>query len=330
MHRHKLERVLVVNDAFELRGLITVKDITKQTELPNAARTRTASCASAPRSASARDTEERVEPLVAAGVDAIVVDTAHGHTQGVLERVAGSSAPTRRSTSIGGNIATGRGARRRWSRPAPTRSRSASARARSAPRASSPASACRRSWRSIRARRRGQGSGVPLIADGGVRYSGDIAKAIAAGASVGDDGQRSSPAPRRRRARSSLFQGRTYKSYRGMGSIGAMQQGSADRYFQELESAGRRREARARGHRGPGAVQGPGRRRHLPDGRRPARLDALLRLRHHRGDARSAPSSSRSPRRASARATSTTCRSPRKRRTTVSSNRAPALAAERP
>ena len=163
-----------------------------------------------------------------------------------------------------------------------------------------------------------EGSGVPLIADGGVRYSGDLAKAIAAGADavmMGGAFAGTEEAP----GEVILYQGRTYKSYRGMGSIGAMQQGSADRYFQEGEASTERSaaQARARGHRGPGAVQGVGGRHRLPDGGRPARGDALLRLREHRRDARARPSSSRSPQRASARATSTTCRSPRKRRTTA-------------
>ena len=154
MHREKLERVLVVNDAFELRGLMTVKDITKQTSFPNAARDAHGKLRVGAAIGVGEGTEERAELLVRAGVDVIVVDTAHGHSAGVVERVRWVKRNFPNVDVIGGNIATGAGGARRWSRRAPTPSRSASARARSARRASSPASACRRSWRSTRSRRR--------------------------------------------------------------------------------------------------------------------------------------------------------------------------------
>ena len=182
MHKHRLERVLVVNDAFELRGLMTVKDILKATEHPNRLQGRQGKLRVGAAVGVGADTDERARALVKAGVDVLVVDTAHGHSQGVLDRVTlGQEDTTRRSTSSAATSPrpTRRG---RCSRPAPTPSRSASAPARSAPRASSPASACRRSPRSATSRAALAGTGVPLIADGGIRYSGDVAKAIAAGA----------------------------------------------------------------------------------------------------------------------------------------------------
>jgi IMP dehydrogenase len=231
LNKHKLERLLVVNDAFELKGLITVKDITKQTSFPNAARDAQGKLRVGAAVGVGEGTEERVEALVRAGVDAIVVDTAHGHSQGVIERVRWVKQNYPQIDVIGGNIATGAAALA-LVEAGRTRSRSASARARSAPPASWPASACRRSWPSTTWPRHCKGTGVPLIADGGIRYSGDIAKAIAAGAStvmMGGMFAGTEEAP----GEVILYQGRSYKSYRGMGSIGAMQQGSADRYFQE-------------------------------------------------------------------------------------------------
>ena len=231
MHRHKLERVLVVNDAFELRGLMTVKDITKQTNFPNAARDAHGKLRVAAAVGVGDGTEERVELLVRAGVDALVVDTAHGHSQGVADRVRWVKHNYPQVDVIGGNIATASAALAL-----------AEAGADAVKVGIGPGSIC--TTRIVAGvgvpqimaidsvAKALRGSGVPLIADGGIRYSGDIAKAIAAGASsvmMGSMFAGTEEAP----GETILYQGRTYKSYRGMGSMGAMQQGSADRYFQE-------------------------------------------------------------------------------------------------
>ncbi len=231
LNKHKLERLLVVNDAWELKGLITVKDITKQTSFPNAARDAAGRLRVGAAVGVGEGTEERVEALVRAGVDALVVDTAHGHSQGVIERVRWVKRNYPQVDVIGGNIATGAAALAL-----------AEAGADAVKVGIGPGSIC--TTRIVAGVGVPQimaidsvatallGSGVPLIADGGIRYSGDIAKAIAAGAStvmMGGmfAGTEESP------GEIVLYQGRSYKSYRGMGSIGAMQQGSADRYFQE-------------------------------------------------------------------------------------------------
>jgi len=231
MHRHKLERVVVVNDAFELRGLMTVKDITKQTNFPNAARDAHGKLRVGAAVGVAEGTEERVELLVKAGVDVLVVDTAHGHSHGVIERVRWVKRHYPQVDVIGGNIATGAAALAL-----------AEAGADAVKVGIGPGSIC--TTRIVTGvgvpqimaidsvAKALQGSGVPLIADGGIRYSGDIAKAIAAGAStvmMGGMFAGTDEAP----GETILYQGRTYKSYRGMGSMGAMQKGSADRYFQE-------------------------------------------------------------------------------------------------
>jgi IMP dehydrogenase len=231
LNKHKLERLLVVNDAFELRGLITVKDITKQTNFPNAARDAAGHLRVGAAVGVGSDTEERVAALAAAGVDAIVVDTAHGHSEGVIERVRWVKKNYPHLDVIGGNIATGAAARAL-----------ADVGADAVKVGIGPGSIC--TTRIVAGVGVPQitaidnvatallGTGVPLIADGGIRFSGDIAKAIAAGASsvmMGGLLAGTEEAP----GEVVLFQGRSYKSYRGMGSIGAMQQGSADRYFQE-------------------------------------------------------------------------------------------------
>lgn len=235
MHKHKLERVLVVNDAFELRGLYTVKDITKQTNFPNAARDAQGKLRVGAAVGVGDGTEERVELLVKAGVDALVVDTAHGHSAGVIERVRWVKQNFPQVDVIGGNIATGAAALAL-----------VEAGADGVKVGIGPGSIC--TTRIVagvgvpqitaidNVAKALAGTGVPLIADGGIRYSGDIAKAIAAGAHtvmMGGmfAGTEESP------GEIVLFQGRSYKSYRGMGSIGAMQQGSADRYFQDNTGA---------------------------------------------------------------------------------------------
>jgi IMP dehydrogenase len=235
MHRHRLERVLVVNDAFELRGLMTVKDITKQTDFPNAARDAQGKLRVAAAVGVGEGTEERVELLARAGVDALVVDTAHGHSHGVIERVRWVKRNFPQVDVIGGNIATGAAALAL-----------VEAGADAVKVGIGPGSIC--TTRIVAGVGVPQitaidnvatalrGSGVPLIADGGIRYSGDIAKAIAAGAStvmMGGMFAGTEEAP----GEVILYQGRSYKSYRGMGSIGAMKAGSADRYFQENDEA---------------------------------------------------------------------------------------------
>jgi IMP dehydrogenase len=231
MHQHKLERVLVVNDAFELRGLMTVKDITKQTNFPNAARDAQGKLRVGAAVGVGDGTEERVELLVKAGVDAIVVDTAHGHSAGVIERVRWVKTNFPGVDVIGGNIATASAALAL-----------VEAGADAVKVGIGPGSIC--TTRIVAGVGVPQitaidnvasalkGSGVPLIADGGIRFSGDIAKAMAAGAStvmMGGMFAGTEEAP----GEVILYQGRSYKSYRGMGSIGAMKAGSADRYFQE-------------------------------------------------------------------------------------------------
>jgi IMP dehydrogenase len=235
MHQHKLERVLVLNSADELRGLFTVKDITKQTSFPNAARDAQGKLRVGAAVGVGEGTEERVELLVKAGVDAIVVDTAHGHSKGVIDRVRWVKQNYPQVDVIGGNIATGEAALALVEGGADAVKVGIG-----------PGSIC--TTRIVagvgvpqitaidNVAKALKGSGVPLIADGGVRYSGDIAKAIAAGAStvmMGGMFAGTEEAP----GEIVLFQGRSYKSYRGMGSIGAMQQGSADRYFQDTSGA---------------------------------------------------------------------------------------------
>src|SRR6266540_52974 len=233
MHQHRLERVLVINDRFELKGLITVKDILKSTEHPFACKDEHGRLRVGAAVGTAGDTEERVEALVAAGVDVVVVDTSHGHSQGVLERVRRVKNSYPQVQVIGGNVATAAGARALADNGADAVKVGIG-----------PGSIC--TTRIVAGVGVPQISAVlntlagiakldlPIIADGGIRYSGDIAKAIAAGAScvmLGSlfAGTEESP------GEIELYQGRSYKIYRGMGSLGAMQQGSSDRYFQDAE-----------------------------------------------------------------------------------------------
>ena len=236
MHRHRLERVLVLNAERELRGLITVKDILKATEHPSASKDEHGRLRVGAAVGTGGDTEERVEALVGAGVDVVVVDTSHGHSQGVLDRVQWIKKRYSRVQVIGGNVATTAGAKALADHGADAVKVGIG-----------PGSICTTrivagvgvpQITAIQDALSGvAGVDVPLIADGGVRWSGDIAKAIAAGASavmLGSLFAGTEEAP----GDIELYQGRSYKSYRGMGSIGAMQQGSSDRYFQDAEGEG--------------------------------------------------------------------------------------------
>lgn len=231
MHKHRLERVLIVNDNFELRGLATVKDILKNTEHPMACKDSKGQLRVGAAVGVGAGTEDRVERLVAAGVDVIIVDTAHGHSEGVLERVRWIKTQFPKLDVIGGNIATAAAAHAL-----------VEAGADGVKVGIGPGSICTTRIVAgvgvpqitaisdvVKAL---EGTGVPVVADGGVRYSGDVAKAIAAGAStvmMGSMFAGTEEAP----GEIVLFQGRSYKSYRGMGSLGAMADGSADRYFQD-------------------------------------------------------------------------------------------------
>jgi len=233
MHRHRLERVLVLSRSGELRGLITVKDILKSTEHPNACKDELGRLRVGAAVSVASDNEERAELLVAAGVDVLVVDTAHGHSQGVLDRVAWVKKRFPNVQVIGGNVATSAGAQALVDSGADAVKVGIG-----------PGSICTTrivagvgvpQITAVQMALEGVAkANVPIIADGGIRYSGDIAKAIAAGAScvmLGSLFAGTDESP----GEIELYQGRSYKSYRGMGSLGAMQQGSSDRYFQELE-----------------------------------------------------------------------------------------------
>jgi len=230
MSQHRLERVLVVNDKFELRGLITVKDILKATEHPNACKDSEGKLRVGAAVGVGPDNDERIELLVRAGVDVIVVDTAHGHSQGVLDRVKWVKKNYPHVQVIGGNIATGEAAKALADHGAD-----------GVKVGIGPGSICTtrivagvgvpQITAIVNVATALKGTGIPLIADGGVRYSGDVAKALAAGASsvmMGGMFAGTEEAP----GEVFLYQGRSYKSYRGMGSLGAMADGSADRYFQ--------------------------------------------------------------------------------------------------
>ena len=233
LHKYRLERVLVVNGDFELCGLITVKDIIKTSEHPNACKDNLGRLRVGAAIGVGEGSDERAEALAEAGVDVIVVDTAHGHSQSVLDQIQWVKKRFPEIQVIGGNIATGAAARALVEYGAD-----------GVKVGIGPGSIC--TTRIVA----GVGvpqitaiknvsdalkeTGVPLIADGGIRYSGDIAKAIAAGANsvmLGGlfAGTEESP------GEIELFQGRSYKIYRGMGSLSAMQQGSSDRYFQQAE-----------------------------------------------------------------------------------------------
>jgi IMP dehydrogenase len=237
LHQHRIEKVLVVNDQFKLRGLVTVKDIQKASEYPLACKDEQGRLRVGAAVGVGQGTDERVAALVEAGVDVIVVDTAHGHSQGVLDRVKWVKTHYPDMQVIGGNIATAEAA-----------VALATAGADAVKVGIGPGSICTTrivagvgvpqisAIANVAAALKD--TNIPVIADGGIRYSGDIAKAIVAGAHcimVGSmfAGTEESP------GEVELYQGRSYKSYRGMGSMGAMaqQQGSSDRYFQEGDEA---------------------------------------------------------------------------------------------
>ncbi len=232
LHEHRIEKVLVVNDRFALRGLITVKDIQKSKDFPYACKDEEGRLLVGAAVGVGSDTDKRVNELVEAGVDVIVVDTAHGHSQAVLDRVRWIKNNFAKVQVIGGNIATGQAAKDL-----------VNAGADAVKVGIGPGSICTTrivagvgvpQISAVDNIHQAIKSEVPIIADGGIRYSGDVAKAIAAGADtvmIGGLFAGTKEAP----GEVELYQGRSYKSYRGMGSLSAMQQGSSDRYFQDDE-----------------------------------------------------------------------------------------------
>lgn len=235
MHKHRIEKVLLTDDNFKLKGMITVKDFRKAEQKPNACKDELGRLRVGAAVGAGAGNEERVDALVEAGVDVLLIDSSHGHSQGVLERIKATRAAHPNLEIIGGNVATGEGAK------------ALVAAGCSAVKVGiGPGSIC--TTRIVTgvgvpqitaisdAVDALQGTGIPVIADGGIRFSGDIAKALAAGAScvmMGSmfAGTEESP------GEIILYQGRSYKSYRGMGSLGAMSQGSSDRYFQSDNAA---------------------------------------------------------------------------------------------
>jgi IMP dehydrogenase len=231
LHKHRIERVLVINGDFKLRGMITVKDIQKSTDFPNACKDEQGRLRVGAAVGTGGNTEQRIEALVHAGVDVMIVDTAHGHSQGVLDRVRWVKQHYPDMQVIGGNIATAAAARAL-----------VDAGADGVKVGIGPGSIC--TTRIVagigvpqitavaNVAEELRKDGIPLIADGGIRYSGDMAKAIAAGAwsvMIGSMLAGTEEAP----GEVELYKGRSYKAYRGMGSLGAMKEGSSDRYFQE-------------------------------------------------------------------------------------------------
>ena len=238
LHRHRIEKVLLVNEGFELKGMVTVKDIAKSQAYPNACKDERGQLRTGASVGTGADTDDRVAALVEAGADIIVVDTAHGHSQRVLDRISWIKQKYPTVPVMGGNVATGDGARALLD-----------AGVDAVKVGIGPGSIC--TTRVVtgvgvpqvtavsEAVEQAEEADVPVIADGGVRFSGDIAKAISAGASavmVGSLFAGTEEAP----GETELYQGRTYKAYRGMGSLGAMSEryGSSDRYFQEPLSDG--------------------------------------------------------------------------------------------
>ncbi|MDH3452721.1 MAG: IMP dehydrogenase, partial [Gammaproteobacteria bacterium] len=235
LHKHRIEKVLVVNDNFELRGMITVRDIQRASDNPNACKDSLERLRVGAAVGTGADSEARIQALVEADVDMLVVDTAHGHSRGVLDKVKWIKDNFSGIEVVAGNIATAAAARDLVEAGADgvkvgigpgsicTTRIVAGVGVPQITAVSDVADALR-------------GTDVPLIADGGIRYSGDLAKAIAAGANcamIGSLFAGTAEAP----GEVELYQGRSYKTYRGMGSLGAMQRGSSDRYFQDEEDS---------------------------------------------------------------------------------------------
>lgn len=237
LHKHRIEKVLVVNEKFQLRGLITVKDIQKAKDYPRACKDDQERLRVGAAVGTGTGTEERIDALVKAGVDVLVIDTAHGHSQGVMDRIRWVKQHYPDIEVIGGNIATGEAARDLME-----------AGVDAVKVGIGPGSICTTrviagvgvpqvsAVANVAAALKG--TGIPVIADGGIRYSGDIVKALAGGAfsvMLGSLFAGTEEAP----GEVELYQGRSYKAYRGMGSLGAMskRQGSSDRYFQDSVDA---------------------------------------------------------------------------------------------
>jgi IMP dehydrogenase len=231
LHKHRIEKLPVVDDEFRLRGLITVKDIQKQSKYPDACKDRFGRLRVGAALGIAKDTQARAQMLVERNVDALVVDTAHGHSAGVLNTVAGLRERFPDVQIIGGNVATREGAQALIDRGVDAVKVGVG-----------PGSICTtrvvtgagvpQLTAIIDASRACREAGVPLVADGGIKFSGDITKALAAGADavmIGSLFAGAEEAP----GETVLYQGRTFKEYRGMGSIAAMKKGSSDRYFQD-------------------------------------------------------------------------------------------------
>ena len=235
MHQHRVEKVLVVNDSFKLKGMITVKDFQKAEQKPNACKDEFGRLRVGAAVGAGAGNEERIDALVKAGVDVLLIDSSHGHSEGVLQRIRETRAKYPNLPIVAGNVATAEGA-----------IALADAGASAVKVGIGPGSICTTrivtgvgvpqitaiadAAAALKAR------GIPVIADGGIRFSGDIAKAIAAGAScvmVGSMFAGTEEAP----GEIELYQGRAFKSYRGMGSLGAMAKGSSDRYFQSDNAA---------------------------------------------------------------------------------------------
>lgn len=235
MHQHRVEKVLVVNDSFKLKGMITVKDFQKAEQKPNACKDEFGRLRVGAAVGAGAGNEERIDALVKAGVDVLLIDSSHGHSEGVLQRVRETRAKYPNLPIVAGNVATAEGA-----------IALADAGASAVKVGIGPGSIC--TTRIVTgvgvpqitaiadAAAALKDRGIPVIADGGIRFSGDIAKAIAAGAScvmVGSMFAGTEEAP----GEIELYQGRAFKSYRGMGSLGAMAKGSSDRYFQSDNAA---------------------------------------------------------------------------------------------